>query len=328
MSLSRRSPRTAILVRTGVVAVALVALAGCSTVAAEPAASPSTDAAVSIENCGYPVTFESAPQKVVAIKSTSVEMMLALGVGDRIVGTAFTDGPVPEKWADEESAPELSAFMPNEESVLELEPDVVYSGWESAFAADAAGTREELESLGVASYVQPAACRSTGVLPKLTFDQIFSEIEEAASIFRVDPSELLAEQQATLDAIQPDTRGLTALWYSSGDDIPYVGAGLGAPELILETAGLTNIAADVENTWDSLGWEAIIAADPDVIVLVDASWNTAADKITRLESNPATAELTAVKNKAYVTVPFPAGEAGVRTVDAAASVAEQVAELP
>lgn len=325
MPVIRRTRRTALL---GAATVVAIALTGCATASPRPGPSASDAAPVEVDNCGVEVAFAFAPRRVVAIKSTSVEMLAALGLGDRIVGTAFTDGPVPEEWAGQISAPEISAFMPNEESVLALEPDLVYSGWESAFAADAAGTRDELAGLGVASYVQPAACRSTGVLPKLTFAEIDAEITEIAGIFRVDPAELLDRQHATLAAITPDTRGLSALWYSSGTDIPYVGAGLGAPQLILETAGLTNIAAHVDATWDSLGWEAIIAADPDVIVLVDAPWNTAADKIARLASNPATAALSAVVHQRYITVPFPAGEAGVRTVDAAASVAEQLAALP
>ena len=108
-------------------------------------------------------------------------MLLALGLGDRIVGTAFQDGPVPDEWADAATGvPEISDFMPSEEAVLELEPDLVYAGWESAFAADAAGERDELASLGVASYVQPAACRSAQVPGKLDFDEIFREIGEVA----------------------------------------------------------------------------------------------------------------------------------------------------
>ena len=162
---------------------------------------------------------------------------------------------------------------------------------------------------------------------KLTFDEVFREIQQAADIFGVPADDLLAAQQAELDAIEPDDRGLTALWYSSGTDIPYVGAGLGAPELVLETAGLTNIAGDLDMTWSTYAWESIVDADPDVIVLIDADWNTAASKIELLESNPATAALSAVQNKRYVILPFPAGEAGVRTVAAATSVAAQVAEL-
>lgn len=304
----------------------LLLLAACAATPA-PASAPSSDAAVTVENCDTAVTFDAAPERVVAIKSTSVEMMLALGVGDRIVGTAFTDGPVPDEWADEAAGlTSISDFMPNEESVLELEPDLVYSGWESAFSADAAGTRDELASLGIATYTQPAACRTT-TPPKLTFDEVFAEIREAGAIFRVNAEPLVEAQTELLAGIDADTRGLTALWYSSGDDIPYVGAGLGAPQLVLETVGLANVAGDLDQTWTSLGWEAIVADDPDVIVLVDAEWNTAASKIAVLEANPATASLSAVKNHRYITVPFPAGEAGVRTAEAAASVAAQLAEL-
>ncbi|WP_309713854.1 ABC transporter substrate-binding protein, partial [Pseudolysinimonas sp.] len=213
------------------------------------------------------------------------------------------------------------------EAVLELEPDLVYSGWESAFAADAAGERSELLALGVNSYVQPAACRSAGAPAKLTFDEVFREIEEAADIFGVPASDLLAAQSDELAAIEPDDRGLTALWYSSGTDIPYVGAGTGAPQLVLETVGLANIAGDIAMTWSSFGWESVVAADPDVIVLIDADWNTAASKIELLESNPATAALAAVQQQRYIILPFAAGEAGVRSVSAATSVAQQLAEL-
>lgn len=314
---------TSALAATGLV---VAALAGCASPA--PASTPSAGGAVEVSNCGTQVTFDAAPKRVVTIKSTSTEMLLALGLGDRIVGTAFQDGPVPDQWAAAaKGVPSISDFMPSEEAVLELEPDLVYSGWESAFAADSAGERSELTGLGVNTYVQPAACRSAQVPGKLTFDEIFREIDEVAAIFRVDDGDLIAQQKKDLAAITPDARGLTALWYSSGTDTPYVGAGIGAPELAMETAGLTNIAKDIDMTWSSMGWESIVDADPDVIILIDADWNTAQSKIDMLESNPATARLKAVKNKAYVILPFASSEAGVRTVSAAASIVDQLKKL-
>ncbi|WP_235737872.1 hypothetical protein [Nocardioides alcanivorans] len=96
--------------------------------------------------------------------------------------------------------------------------------------------------------------------------------------------------------------------------------------MVLDAVGLTNVVTE-ETTWTSLGWEAIIDADPDVLVLVDATWNSADNKIKSLESNAATRELTAVKEKRYLVVPFPAGEAGVRSVSAAADLADQFAGL-
>ncbi|MFT4029611.1 MAG: putative F420-0 ABC transporter substrate-binding protein [Protaetiibacter sp.] len=309
-------------------------LGGCAVTApvASETPEPAAEAAfpLTIDNCGTEVTFTAAPERVVTIKSTSAEMMLALGVGDRIVGTAFQDGPVPETWADAAAGiPSLAEKMPSEEAVLATEPDLVYSGWESAFSPDAAGERAELASLGVASYVQPAACQSAGQPAKLDFEEVFREIEQAGSIFgvRAMAEEIIAAQREQLALIEQATDSPTALWWSSGTDTPYVGAGIGAPQLLLDTVGFTNIAADVDATWAPLGWEAIIAADPDVIVLVDSDWNTAAHKMEYLAGNPATAAMTAVREQHYIVIPFAASEAGVRSVEAATSIATQYAEL-
>ncbi|MDO8144537.1 putative F420-0 ABC transporter substrate-binding protein [Isoptericola sp. 178] len=326
---------------------AVASLAACSaeTVPADDAAPSTAESAaagtaatteypLTLDNCGTEVTFEAAPQRVVTIKSSTAETLLALGLGDRVVGSAFLDGPVPEWLADDVEgtavAEPFSDEVPGTEAVLELEPDLVYAGWESNVAADGAGDRETLSSLGVNSYVAPAACKDPAYMPNpLTFDEVFAEITEVGRIFDVNGAadELVAEQQAVLDGVTPDDRGLSALWYSSGSDIPYVGAGIGAPQMILDAVGLDNVAGDVEDTWTSLSWEEIVDADPDVVVLVDATWNSAEDKIARLEENPATSELSAVREERYLVVPFPATEAGVRNADAAADLADQLAEL-
>lgn len=301
------------------------ALAGC---AAQPDPAPEAPETVTVVNCGVDVSFDAAPERVVTIKSTSTEMLLALGLGDRIVGTAFQDGPVPQEWAAAAAGlPVISQQMPSEEAVLELQPDLVYSGWESAFTAEATGERDELSALGVAGYVQPAACRSAQQPGKLDFEEVFREIQEVADIFRVDAAALLDDQRAALASIEPDDRGLSALWYSSGTDVPYVGAGIGAPQLLLETVGLENIAGEIAQTWSPFSWEAIVDANPDVIVLIDAGWNTAAGKIATLEANPATAQLEAVREGRYLVLPFAASEAGVRSVDAAVSLHEQLREI-
>ena len=218
--------------------------------------------------------------------------------------------------------------MPSQEVVLETEPDLVYGGWESNFASDAAGERPTLAGLGVASYVSPAACRS--IKPaKLTFDALFEQIAEMGEIFDVTPAAeaLIAKEKAELAAIEPDGRSLTAFWYSSGTKAPYVGAGSGAPEMMLETLGLKNIFADVDDGWFAASWEAAVDANPDVIVLVDSAWNSAEQKKKLLAENPITSQLVAVQQQHYLVVPFPASEAGVRSVRATADMAEQLADL-
>jgi len=34
--------------------------------------------------------------------------------------------------------------------------------------------------------------------------------------------------------------------------------------MIMKAAGLTNVFADVRDTWTSVGWESVIAANPSV----------------------------------------------------------------
>ena len=284
---------------------------------------------LTLDNCGFEITLAAAPQRVVTIKSTATEMLLALGLGERIVGVGFQDGPAPEPWTAAAAAlPVLSDKLPSQEVALEAEPDFIYGGWESNFAADGVGERPTLSELGVAGYVSPAACRSTKPA-KLTFDDVFAQIGEIGTIFDATSAAeaLIAEQKAALAAVPSDTRGLTALWYSSGTKAPYVGAGSGAPQMMLEALGLENIMAGVDDGWVAASWEAVVDANPDVIVLVDAAWNSADQKKKLLAENPITSKLDAVIKQRYLVIPFPASEAGVRNVGATADMAAQLSGL-
>lgn len=307
----------------------VVALAGCS--AAAPAATPvASDGAAPgtapIVDCGIEVAPRAAPaERIVAVKSTAADLVAALGLGDALVSTAFLDAE-PED-ASVAAAPTIEG-MPGREALLALEPDAVVAGWESAFAPEAAGDRASLHALGITTWVSPAACRSTDVEP-LTWDALLGELEQAGAALGVPEAgvELAAEQRAALDGVEPVEGAPTVLWYSSGDDAPYVGGGSGAPALVLETAGLANVAADVDEAWTTMSWEAVAAADPDVIVLVDAAWHSAESKLERLRANPATAQLRAVQEERVVVVPFPMAEAGVGSVAAAQLVADAVRDL-
>jgi len=343
-----RASRPALISRTAAAsAVVVVSLAACAAslgaasgpTTASPASSTSpatTPAAtqdpypLTLTNCGVEVTVPSAPQRIVTIKSSTTELALALGLADRMVGSAFLDGPLaPEVAAQGAAVPVISDALPNAESVLELAPDLVFAGWESNLTAEGAGERDVLAGLGIASYVPPAACRESGPPPVMSFDVLFEQIVEAGDVLGAPEAaaQLVADQRSRIEAVLPDARGLDALWYSSGSQTPYVGAGTGVPQMILEAAGLTNIAADVADSWTSLAWEEVVARDPDVIVLVDSAWNTAENKKQVLAENPATSALDAVREERYLVVPFPATEAGVRNVVAVESLVEQLAGL-
>jgi iron complex transport system substrate-binding protein len=319
------------------VLLSLVACAGTGSPDAPTAAAVGAGAAqdaqfpLTVSNCGAEVTVDAPPERIVTIKSSATEMVLALGAGDRVVGHAFPDGPVPEEHADEAAGlPLLSDKVPGAEVLLGAEPDLVYAGWESNLTAESGGDRATFADLGVATYVSPSACKDPAHQPdRLTFDDVFAEITEVATLLGVPEAaeELVAAQRATIDALEPDDRGLTALWYSSGTDIPYVGAGIGAPQMLMDGVGLTNVAGEVADTWTSFSWEQVAEDDPDVIVLVDSTWNSAEQKKELLVTSPATAGLSAVRAERYLVVPFAATEAGVRNVPAAVDLHDQLTAL-
>lgn len=324
--------------RTAIAAVAAAlaaALAACT-----PAGGTATPGATTVTSCGTTVALEAAARAVVALKSSTAEAVVALGGADQLVGVAALDGELPTHVTGVDDAawdvalPVISEDVPSFEAVLELEPDAVLAGWESNLSAEGAGAREDWAGLGVATWVAPSACRDPALQPDhLGFDDVFAEIAAVGLVLgrEREAEAVVAAQRTALDDLRERVAARAdrprALWWSSGTDTPYVGGGIGAPQLVLDTAGLVNVAADVEDTWASLSWEEIAERDPEVIVLVDSAWNTASHKRAALAANPVTAAMDAVRAESYLVVPFPATQAGVRTVDAALGLADQLAEV-
>lgn len=308
-------------------------LAGCAAAAPEPT-QPPADAAptpLTVDNCGTKITLDAPPQRIVTIKSTTFELLLALGLEDRIIGQAYSDGPVPDAYAAAaEGIPVISPKLPSQEAVLALEPDFVFGGWESNFSIDGVGERDTLQSIGITTYVAPSACKAPEYMPDpLTFDTVFAEFAEAGEVFGAEKAakKLIDEQRAELTSLTPDDRELSAVWYSSGRDEPFVGAGIGAPAMLMQAAGLKNAFADEHNTWMSASWEKVAELNPDVLVLIGSPGNTVEDKIALLTSDPVTKTMDAVVHKRFVTLDFAAAEAGVRNVGSVASLIEQLGAL-
>lgn len=316
-------------------AVLVLALSACAGEPEPAVAEPATEAGfpVEITACGHTSAVADAPERAVTLNQGATEVMLALGLADRMAGTAYLDDPEPApQWADAyASVPVLSAEYPTREEVLAAAPDFVYGSYASAFDPEVAGAQADLEADGVASYLSPFGCGDQADVPETSFEAVWDEIAAVAEAFGVPErgEELRAEQEAALAALAEEQAGagLDVLWYDSGDKTPFVGGGAGGPQLVLDAVGATNVFAAIDDSWADGSWERVVEADPDVIVLADATWSTAAEKIAHLENDPVLGEVRAVRDGAFVTVPFSTTTAGVRLVEGATSVAEQLTAL-
>lgn len=331
----RRGPRS-LRPLAAPAALALVLVASGCAGAPEPRAGASTAEAagfpVEISSCGHTSTLERPAERAVTMNQGATEVALALGVEDRLVGTAYLDDRVPQRWAAAYAGvPVLSPEYPTREELLAVEPDLVYGAYASAFDAGAAGSRSELESSGTHAYLSPFGCDDADQRPDASFAAVWEEVDAVAAAFGVPAraARLRAEQEQQLAALEAERAGagLAVLWYDSGDKTPYVGAGAGGPQLVLDAVGATNVFADQPGSWVEASWEKVVEADPDVVVLADASWSSAAEKVAYLEADPVLGGLRAVREQRFVTVAFSESTAGVRLVDGAVSVAQQLAGL-
>lgn len=314
----------------------VVATAGCADApqAAQPAPGVSSGSftPLTLDNCGEQITVTSPPKRLVTLNQGATEVALSLGLEKSMAGTAYLDDAVaPRLEQAHASIPVLAKEYPSLEVFLDAKPDFAYASYSSAFTDKAVGTRQELGSRDIGSYVSPFGCPKGTPKAASSFESAWNEITEIASIFGVDQRarEVIEEQQSTLEAIRKDTsgQGLKVLWYDSGDKTPFVGAGSGGPQLIIEAVGATNVFADLEGGWADGSWERVVEAAPDLIVLADASWDSAEKKQEYLRNDPVLKGLSAVQRGAFISIPFSETTPGVRLVDGAGRVSTQLKAL-
>lgn len=316
---------------------------------ATPALADPTSYPLTIENCGESVTFESAPQKAVALGQNSAEIMLLLGLQDRMAATAFWPNKVlPELAEANEKVPLLTVEFPTLEGILATEPDFVAAQLITLMGPDSKlAKRADFHDLGIPSYLSPSACStvqntgdSYGSRESLwNMELMYQEIDELSRIFDVaDRGQAVIADFRAREAALREKFGkrddLTFLfWFSSPSpsDDAYLGGGNGPSGYIADILGGRN-AIETEAEWPTVGWEGIIAANPTVFVVAQLDRNrwdldTAANKREFLTSDPAVSQLDAVREGRIVEMRGAAMNTGIQTLYGAEQVGREIEKL-
>ena len=82
------------------------------------------------------------------------------------------------------------------------------------------------------------------------------------------------------------------------------------PTALIEAAGGVNVMNSFEKSWGTVTWEEVVDRNPEVIVIVNYGDVTAEQKREFMLSNPAFADLDAVKNDRFVTLEYVEGYTG------------------
>lgn len=279
-----------------------------------------------VTNCGVSSTYQAPPERAVTMNQHATEIMLALGLQDRMAGTAYLDDSVlPAYRPAYDKIKVLAKEYPSKEVLLGADPDFVYGGYASAFDKGQGRDREGLAKAGIGSRLSVEYCTEG----RVGLEQLKTEITEVARTFGVPErgEALVREEQRRVDAVTArvkDRARPSVFVYDSGEASAFTSGGNGIGNEIVSLAGGANVFADLKDTFGDVPWEKVIERAPEVVLIYDYGGTTVEAKKQRLLNDPALAEVPAVKNRRFVVLPLSSAVLGVRVADAVESLGRQL----
>lgn len=260
-----------------------------TTPADNPAAEATDDPAagdfpVTVDADNGEVTIEARPERIISLSPSATEILFAIGAGDQVIAVdPFSTYP--------ENAPttDLSGYDPNVEAIVGYDPDLVL------IANDSNDLVASLEALGIPVLANSAPADIEGGYDIVAaLGMATGQIDGAASV--------VGQMRTELDeAFAQAPEGLQVRVYHELDDTFFSASSQSFIGSVYEQMGAVNIAdeADTDGTgYPQLTEEAIVEADPQLIVVTDQVTYTADD----IANRPGWSEIEAVRNGNIVTV--------------------------
>ncbi|MFD2205939.1 ABC transporter substrate-binding protein [Kiloniella antarctica] len=288
------------------------------------------DYPVSVQSCDREVVFDAAPKSAVSNDVNLTEMMLVLGLRDKMVGYTGISGwkTLDEKMREGVAElPELSEKYPSKEVLVGADADFYFAGWNYGMKVGGEVTPESLNPFGIKVYELTESCIHIGGKPKVSMQDMYNDILNLGKIFGVEEkaNDLVAGYEAELEAFQSTLKVLEhpvrAFVYDSGQEKPFTAGRYAMPTAMIEAAGGRNIMDDFDKSWAKVGWEAVVERNPEVVVIVNYGNVTAEQKIEFMKNNPAFADMDAVKNDRFVVLEYVEATPGPRNINAVKKLA-------
>ena len=208
------------------------------------------------DDLGREVTIEKLPQRIVSLAPSNTEMLFALGLGDKIVGTTdYCDYPEAAK-----SKTRVSGYStPDLEKLVSVEPDFIV-----AESIQEKTVLPALEKLGIPVFVTSAT----------SIDIILKDIEALGKINGKSKAaeKLIAKMTQRIEAITSRTTSLTqddrpqvlyVIWFNP---IWTMGSNTFTDDLITQSGGINIFSADFEKS-RVVSLEAVVNKNPQVIIV-------------------------------------------------------------
>jgi iron complex transport system substrate-binding protein len=229
----------------------LLFLAACSSNNDET--NPGASASLEIQGTdGVTVVLEQLPQRIVSLAPHATEIFCVLGAGDRLVAVdSFENCP-----AGSSEKPELDSFQPSVEAIAAQEPDLVYMFYDPGDIASS------LRGLDITTLVLDVPEEIDGIYANIELIGEMTQREDEAEALI---ARMRSQQADVLDGIDA---GEGPTYYHELDNTFFTVRSDTFIGSLYTLLGGRNIADGAESQYVQLSSEAIVEADPDVIVLV------------------------------------------------------------
>lgn len=281
---------------------------------------------VTVDNCGQPLTFTQAPQRVVIQDINMSQMAFALQLQPAMVGVTGISGwykNIPEFTQQRGTIPELAPKYPTIENLLAVNPDLFFAGWNYGLRGDV--TPQALAKFNIKTLILSESCiHVDSHRPRASLELLYDDMIRLGKVFgKQEQAETLVngwKQQVTeIQRKIATQKPIKVFLYDSGEDKPYTSGAYAMPTAIIEAAGAKNVMDSLNTSWATTNWESVAAAEPEFIILVDYQTETTGDIDQRqlfLEQHPLMKHTRAVLHHRYLKLKYQELTPGPVNIDA------------
>ena len=253
---------------------------------------------------GNTVTLEAPPQRVVSLSAGHTEILYAIGAGDQVTAVDNTSD-CPQEAND---LPKVDAFTPSVEAIAELEPDLVIIFF------DPGDLQSSLQGLDIPVLNLASPESVEGVYNQVELlGEATGQVDEA--------TDLVADMRAAVEEIRSeigDVADAPTVFHEIDNTYFTAGPGSFIADLY-DILGAENIADATGQAFPQMSAEAIIEADPEVIVLADEDAGETPDTV---KARPGWDNISAVQNgRVHIVDPDIVSRPGPRLVEALRTLA-------
>ncbi|WP_369390796.1 ABC transporter substrate-binding protein [Streptomyces sp. CG1] len=284
---------------------------------------------VSVTDCmGAKTTFSGAPKRIVTSNASGLELLLRLGAGDQVIGTGFPPGKGTLPGTLDTQAQKikvLSQTVIPKEKLLGSGADLYIDTFASMGSMGGGGmgdapTAEEFKAAGIKHiYLKSTACAAQSKSPVTDLSAVEADITSLGAVTgtSAQAQKLVAGMKAKVAAVQKAVSGTAQsnrptyffFDYDAGTKQPSATCNRQIANAVITLAGARNVFADCAGDYKQVGWEDVIAKNPEWIQLgvrnrgSEAANKKAFDEAEQwLKSNPATKGLKAVKEGHFLRI--------------------------